>query len=145
MSTHRDVPTEITVNSESNTKNINNIICIGNNFPSSLAMNATKTMVDSELKNNILEGNLNIKHNAPLLLTLEPRKQQRFNYQILFTSRGKNYVLYNAAKPGDIVMSTAYDIKHPAYVEEHSVNNLFGVINIFCYLEGDRFNISKKL
>ena len=45
-------------------------------------------------------------------------------------------------------MATAYIIKHPDYVKEYTVNKnyiLFGVILIFYYLEGDRFDVSNKL
>ena len=45
-------------------------------------------------------------------------------------------------------MATAYNIKHPSYVEEESENKnylLFGVVNKFCYLEGDRSNVAEKL
>ena len=66
------------------------------------------------------------------------QQETKNNYRISFQSRSDNYVLFDDAKPGDIVMATAYNMKHPVYVEEECVHKnylIFRVVNNFCYLE----------
>ena len=78
----------------------------------------------------------------------KPEWNKWINYWISFTSRTDNYVLFNDTKPGDIVIATPYNIKHHSYVKERYVNNNYlisGVVKNFCYLEGDGFNVAKKL
>ena len=45
-------------------------------------------------------------------------------------------------------MATAFKSKHPAYAEDKIIRKnylVFGVVNNFCYLEGDRLNVTEKL
>ena len=57
-------------------------------------------------------------------------------------------MLFDDAKPDDIVMATAFKIKYPAYVEDKIIHKnylVFGVVKNFCYLEGDMLNVKEKL
>ena len=62
--------------------------------------------------------------------------------------RTENCELFDDAKPGNLMMATAYNIKYCVYVDDGTIRKnylVFGVVNNFCYLEGDRLNETKKL
>ena len=112
--------------------------------------NDTIIRVSPELKKKKKrKDNCNIDNQSfSSLSTLVKYKKQRINCRISFQSRTEIYVLFDDAKTGNIVMAAAYNIKHPTYVEEGSIHNnylVFGVVANFCYLEGDRLNVTEKL
>ena len=93
--------------------------------------------------------NCNIDDQSPTSLPPNSKyKKQQIDYRISFQLRSENYVQFDDAKPGDVIMATAFKIKHPTYVKDKIIRKnylVFRVINHFCYLEVDRLNITEKL
>ena len=87
------------------------------NSPSLMTTKDTIITVDSEIKIKRPDELIIIDHTPTLSLNSKSREKKRPNYQISFKSRKTSWFLYNDAKLGDVLMATAYNIKHYDYVK----------------------------
>ena len=91
-------------------------------FTSTMTKNETIFKLAPKSRRRVIENIiLTLIMFLPLSVNVNNNKKRQIN-QMSFQSRSDNYVLFDDAKPGDIVMATVYNIKNPAYVEEDNIH-----------------------